>query len=44
MFLVCSPYVLGLFSGSARAMGGSTVYVYVEIHRRGILAVNHLTY
>tara|TARA_R100000278_G_scaffold117594_2_gene97662 strand:- start:849 stop:959 length:111 start_codon:yes stop_codon:yes gene_type:complete len=30
--------------GAARAIGGYTVYVYTEIHRRGFLAVNHFTY
>ena len=50
MFVRCS-YILVLFPfcawfvlHSARAAGGTCVYVYTEIHRRGILVVNHFDY
>ena len=43
MFLVCSHNVIYL-PYPASATWGYVVYVYVELHRRGIWTVNHFDY
>jgi len=40
LFSFCAWFVLH----SARAAGGTQVYVYTAIHRRAILVVNHFNY
>ena len=43
MFCFCSRFVAALFY-PASAIRGSMVYVYTELHRRGIWTVNHFDY